>query len=150
MIPSGQSHESSHPDNPGCPGPANILEYRRDGSLGVLEVVGQDQRHHGAQPEVSEEDDGERENDGHRHHLLRVDHLLPHGGDHVEPNEAVEGCGRPADDPIQTVGSEASFSAPVVVLRLATADFLQNYYFEVRRECRVLQYFDKILPLVLH
>ena len=125
MIPSRQSHQGAHPDNPGCPGPADVLEDGRDGSLGVLEEVGEDQRHHGAQAEVGEEDDGERENDGHRHHLLRVDHLLPHGGDHVEPNEPVEGGGRPTDDPIQTVGSEASLPAPVMIVRFAPADILQ-------------------------
>ena len=101
-----------------------LLEDGRDGSLGVLEVIREDQGHHGAQPEVGEEDDGERENDGDRHHLLGVDHLLPHGGDHVEPNKPVEGRGRPTDDPVQTVGSESSLPAPVMIVRLATADVL--------------------------
>ena len=89
-----------------------------------LKEVGEDESDDGAETEVGEEDDGERENDGHRHHLLRVDHLLPHGGDHVEPNKPVEGRGRPTDDPIQTVGSKASLPAPVVIVRLATADIL--------------------------
>ena len=114
MIPRGEPHESAHPDNPGCPVPADILEDGRDGSLGVLEVVGQDERHHGAQPEVSQEDDGERENDGDRHHLLRVDHLLPHGGDHIEAHKPIEGAGGAIDDPIHPVWKKPSVPAPAV------------------------------------
>ena len=106
-----------------------LLEDGGDGSVGVLEVVREDQGHHGAQAEVGQEDDGEREDDGHRHHLLRVDHLLPHGGDHIETHKAVEGGGRPTDDPVQAVGSEASLPAPVVIVRLVPADILQWVYY---------------------
>ena len=92
----------------------DILEDGWDGRLGVLEVVREDECHHGAQAEVGEEDDGQREDDRHRHHLLWVDHLLPHGCDHVEAHEPIEGASGAVDDPIHPIWEKSSVPAPTV------------------------------------
>ena len=70
--------------------------------------------------EVSKEDNCEREDDRKGHHLLRVDHLLPHGGDHVKPNEPIESRGRPTDDPINSIRTESSLSTPDVMVGLTS------------------------------
>ena len=70
--------------------------------------------------EVSKEDNCKREDDRKGHHPLRVDHLLPHGGDNVKPHEPIESRGRSTNDPIKSIRTESSLSAPVVMVGLSS------------------------------
>ena len=128
VTPGCESHESPDPDYPGGPAPAHVIKYVGDGGPGVLEEVGQHEGHNGGEAEVGEEDDAEREDDCHRHHLLGVDHLLPHRGDHIEAHEPVEGTRGPVNDPVHAVRKESTVPAPTVASLFSLAYIRLNNF----------------------
>ena len=53
-----------------------------------LEEVRKDWGNNSAETKVGEEDDGKWEDDGYGHRTLGVDNFLPHGGNHIKPENS--------------------------------------------------------------